>query len=173
MPCVAPDPWGLVLPSCQAEGGTMDASPGRPLRHAWPTRGGCLASSWKPGSLGMKEIKGGKELRHFPPCNGTAKEPLEVIRAGVSVCQPGPRAAWCPPQHPCVATAVALGKTCPHSGSRALRTHCPPRNRPSLQPPQLGLLPACLTSPTAPSCCCSWHADMLMLQCPAQWVLDK
>lgn len=37
MPCVFQDPWGLVLPRCQAEGGTVDASPGSPLRHVWPT----------------------------------------------------------------------------------------------------------------------------------------
>lgn len=33
MPCVFQDPWVLVFPICQAKGGTMDASPGSPLRH--------------------------------------------------------------------------------------------------------------------------------------------
>lgn len=32
MSCAFQDPWGLALPICQAEEGTVGASPGRPRR---------------------------------------------------------------------------------------------------------------------------------------------
>lgn len=174
MPCVSPDPCVLVLPCCQAEGGTVDASPGSPLRRVWPTRGGSLVSSWKPGLLGMKEIKGRKELRRFPPCSGTAEEPLEVIGAGVSLCRPGPRAAWCPPPHPRVPPLLL-----PLAGPV-------PAQEAGLSQSTLHTQDSAVTAATSDglaSCLPSFSGRpqlLLQLACkcanaamPAQWVLDK